>query len=245
MKKIIAFLCTTALALSLVTATSAASTNIAGEGRTVDDGAHNYYNAQMSLDNLVDGDDATGWQYAEDLITATEAELTADPDNYYKGGDGTVYKKTSYADGTVWFGTTYDNKYDVDKVVVMWEKGSTAKTLANNGYKIQYTADGTTWTDVTATATRVEAGDICTDTVTFDAVTGTGFRVVILNGNTKYAPKVWTYEVYGELALEEGEEEKEEEPTPPEKTGVESLVVWAVLLCAATGTVIVSKKIRA
>ncbi len=244
MKKIVSILCVAALVLSLMTAVSAASADISGKGQIVDDGKHDYYNAEMSKANLVDGDDATGWQYAEDLTTGTEDDLTNKPNEYYKGGDGVVYKKTTYAAGDVWFGANFNNKYAVDKLVIKWEKGSTAKTLADGGYKIQYN-DGTAWKDVAATATRAEAGEVLTDTVTFSAVTGTGFRVVILAGDSKYSPKVWTYEVYGELALGDGEEEKEETPNAPVKTGVESVLPWAVVMMVAAGVVLVSKRVRA
>ncbi len=151
-------------------------------GKTSDDEEYmQYYAGMENPANAFDGNVGSAWQLKE------------------KSDDGV---KVSYEDGQVWIGVSFEEAVAADVAIINWETGSVTDPLADGGYRIEYTTDGETWQAVSGAEavredTTVGTTEISVDTVTFEAVEATGFRVVIIKGtSTKYAPKVWDIELY-------------------------------------------------
>jgi len=173
-----------------------------------DEGFLAYYDNSPSngVDAAFDANTATGWQLASNEVKGEESQAESDAENYYLGTDGNCYQRVKYDDKSVWLGVVYAEAKTVDTVVVKWEGGSAPKAFEDGGFYFQFTEDGEKWEklDVTLTREEVPAGDSndYTDTATFDAKDVKGIRVVIVKGNTKYAPKVWEFEVYAPEAAD-------------------------------------------
>ena len=165
-----------------------------------DEGYLAYYNATDTVDIAFDANVSTGWQLAENLEQGEAEQAESDPDHYYVAADNLCYKKTAFEDGTLWLGVTFAEAKTINNVKLFWESGSAAKKAEDDGYYLQFTADGEKWEKLDATVTRDEetrvAENIYVDDAVFDAKEVKGVRVVVLEGTTKYAPKVWEMEIY-------------------------------------------------
>ena len=146
-----------------------------------DEGYMEYYAGMENPGNAFDGNTGSAWQLKD------------------KADDGVV---VSYEDGQVWLGVSFEEAVAADVAVIQWETGSVTAALADGGYRVEYTNDGETWQAVNGAEavreeTTVGTTEISIDTVTFEAVDATGFRVVILKGTSnKWAPKIWEFELY-------------------------------------------------
>lgn len=143
-----------------------------------DDGYKAYYGGTHTPDLAVNGNTADGWQPNDKP-------------------DGT---------GDLWLGVEFAEATVVDMVVLYWEKGSVPDAYGT-GFKVEYTADGTTWVEAAnAEVARTDA-DPMVDAVSFDATEVKAVRVVILKESSEkgnWTPKLWEFEVYAPAA-EEGE----------------------------------------
>lgn len=144
-----------------------------------DEGYMEYYAGMENPGNAFDGNAGSAWQLKD------------------KTDDGV---KMSYEDGQAWIGVSFEEAVAADVIVLKWETGSVTAPFADGGYKIEYTTDGETWqviegAEVVRDDTAIAETSV--DTITFETIEATGFRAVILNGtSTKYAPKLWEFELY-------------------------------------------------
>ena len=170
-----------------------------------DEGFIAYYDANTNVEYAFDGDMTTGWQTCEDFgdaLTEEDVKAAADASLYYQSvlDDAQWFLKPTYKDGTMWVGTTFAEAKTVNALTIYWESGSAAQKIEDGGYALQFTADGEKWEKLKATVTRDEesrvAEKLFIDTVSFDAKEVKGIRIVMLKASTKYAPKVFEFEIY-------------------------------------------------
>ena len=96
-----------------------------------------------------------------------------------------------------WASLTWENEKLLNSAVIYW----TSAHPVENGFKMQISEDGRTWTDTPITVKRANASnDRVTDTVTFTETPNTKYLRVYCfdNGqNGKYNPAITEFEVYG------------------------------------------------
>lgn len=157
-----------------------------------------YYDSGWSTcDAAFDANYTVGWQLAADDSEVMEPTGNEDPDIWYEAGDGLMHRKVTYNDGDVWVGVVYDEAVTMNCSALSWEVGSMPADYGEDGYYFQYTEDGKNW--ITLTGIYVDSmteGDVRVDVAVFDDINVTGFRVVVVKGTTKYAPKLQEFEMY-------------------------------------------------
>lgn len=106
------------------------------------------------------------------------------------------YKNAIEAEGTTWLGVELTAATLLEKTVIVWE---TATRCTQGGYVIQYSSDGTAWTNA-AGASYTYGSDnngTATDIVTFNGITARYIRIVCNTAtDSKYSPKIFELEVY-------------------------------------------------
>ncbi len=112
------------------------------------------------------------------------------------GDLGSFWKYNAKTDGS-YLGVKWDEGKDVNKVYIYWNKSDRA-TASADGYTIEYSTDGTTWTNVANakyTFSKIQGGAVV-DSVEFDKVKAKAVRVVINSSVGKEAAKIHEFGVF-------------------------------------------------
>lgn len=124
---------------------------------------------------------------ADSLYSGTTAEAAVD-------GDITSYWRSNAtgedANNAAWLRVDLGAQTIVDSAIIRW----TDSSATTNGYVIQYSTDGKTWTDVSSqTVSREDRVDTCR----FDAVTTRYIRAYITAVDAKVVyPSIYEFEIY-------------------------------------------------
>ncbi len=173
------------------------------------------------------------------IVDSVNQEWGGDAANANDGNSTTRWQSNAKGDAgeDAWIGVKLAEAANIGTIVIDWEAAHPAK----DGFKVQISADGETWTDVAFTSVRTgeDADDHQVDTITLTEAANTQYVRVLCQtayvggkGAMQY-PSAYEFEVY------------EAGKVPGSKpTGVDfSIVLWSIVLMAgAFSAVIVLKK---
>lgn len=153
--------------------------------------------------------------------------IDGDKTTRWASGANPVEKEGWKLEKAAWISLDFGKVRTIDGIKVDWEAGR----AANDGWVVQTSADGTTWTDIDATfdfgeETKTGEASHYLDTVTFEQLDTQYLRVYVTKAADKNGPSIWELEV--NALLEDGESID----TPD--TGVEhTAIIWALIAVAA------------